>query len=607
MRGWAVLGLGLLVGLFSLAFLRTAWVTEDAFISFRVIDNVLHGHGLTWNPGARVQVFTHPLWLGLLTPLVALANSPYHAAIALGYACSVGTLLILVATLEGPTLLAFLWPVSLLWSRAFVDYSSSGLENALLHLLLAGYGYLAVRDEARPGRKRWLGSLAGAVFLTRPDALILLLPSLLAEVWPPRAHPFSRLGPLLLGLAPAGLWVCFSLFYYGAPVPNTALAKAQTGLPLAESARQAWAYLHWSLVHDRMTLCLLLGALGFGIGRGRGPSRHLALGLLAWFGYLVWVGADYMGGRFLSGAVVLAVLVLGRTLRDRPLTTAWALGLLLLLQGGALSFTVLSPSTFRNDKIDPSGIADERGFYYNQLGLIPVLRRGDWGSHGWFLEGRDLARAPGIYLRGTIGLAGYAAGPDVIWIDPLALADPFLARLPARDHNRVGHYERAFPPGFLESRLQGRNRLVDGQLAKLYDDVQWATQAPLLDGRRLGAIWRLNAGAHPTPGTAAFARNAIGLPGIPVETLSPCSFFGLAYGRGAGATWRLEPRGQGIAVAPVLFSRRYPESDPYLATRGSILEQDSRHGARKAMGWQAVPGTPSGTDPFIVSRSPWQK
>lgn len=579
-RGWAVLGFGLLVGLFSLAFLRTAWVTEDAFISFRVIENLLHGHGLTWNPGARVQVFTHPLWLGLLTPLVALTNSPFHAAIALGYACSVGTLLILVASLEGPTLLAFLWPASLLWSRAFVDYSSSGLENALLHLLLAGYAYLAVRGQALPGRKKWLGFLAGAAFLTRPDALILLLPSLLAEVWPPRAHPLSRLGPLLLGLVPAALWVCFSLFYFGAPVPNTALAKAQTGLTLAESARQAWAYLHWSLIHDRMTLWLLLGALGFGIGRGRGPSRHLALGLLGWFGYLVWVGADYMGGRFLSGAVVLAVLVLGRTLRDHPLTTAYALGLLLLLQGGALSFTVLAPTTFQNGTIEPSGIADERGFYYDQLGLIPVLRRGNWRSHGWFLEGRYLAQAPGIYLRGTIGLAGYAAGPGVIWIDPLAIADPFLARLPARDHNRVGHYERAFPPGFLESRLQGRNRLVDGQLAKLYDDVQWATQAPLLDRRRLGAIWRLNTGAYPMPGTAAYARNAIGLPGIPVETLGQLSFFGLAYGHGAGATWRLEPRGKGVAVTPVLFPRRYPESDPYLPTTRSILKQDSRPGAR---------------------------
>src|SRR5437879_502662 len=43
--------------------LRNTWICEDAFITYRVSDNWIHGFGLRWNPLDRVQVYTHPLWL----------------------------------------------------------------------------------------------------------------------------------------------------------------------------------------------------------------------------------------------------------------------------------------------------------------------------------------------------------------------------------------------------------------------------------------------------------------------------------------------------------------------------------------------------------------
>ena len=65
---------------------RTAWVSDDAFITFRTIDNILHGFGPRWNIDERVQTFTHPLWLLLLTPLVAITGNPYLASIGLSLA-----------------------------------------------------------------------------------------------------------------------------------------------------------------------------------------------------------------------------------------------------------------------------------------------------------------------------------------------------------------------------------------------------------------------------------------------------------------------------------------------------------------------------------------
>ena len=46
--------------------LRRAWVCDDVFISFRYVDHLLRGQGLVFNPGERVEGYTHFLWVILL-------------------------------------------------------------------------------------------------------------------------------------------------------------------------------------------------------------------------------------------------------------------------------------------------------------------------------------------------------------------------------------------------------------------------------------------------------------------------------------------------------------------------------------------------------------
>jgi len=47
--------------------IKTAWVCDDAYITFRTIDNFVNGYGLRYNVVERVQAFTHPLWLFIVT------------------------------------------------------------------------------------------------------------------------------------------------------------------------------------------------------------------------------------------------------------------------------------------------------------------------------------------------------------------------------------------------------------------------------------------------------------------------------------------------------------------------------------------------------------
>ena len=64
------------------AIVKCAWICDDSFITMRSVDNLLHGRGLTWNPGERVQVFTHPLWLLVLTVADLLSPSAFFDSTA---------------------------------------------------------------------------------------------------------------------------------------------------------------------------------------------------------------------------------------------------------------------------------------------------------------------------------------------------------------------------------------------------------------------------------------------------------------------------------------------------------------------------------------------
>jgi len=268
-----------------------------------------------------------------------------------------------------------------------------------------------------------------------------------------------------------------------------------------------------------------------------------------WVAYLFYVDADYMGGRFFSGPVVLESILLGFQLRKHGGKARAAFAVFLLFSVGALSTTLFSPSTFDRRGISAEGIADERGFYYQQLGALPVLHRGNWFSHPWLVQGHALRNRPGVYTRCAIGMTGFAGGPDLYWIDPLALTEPFLARLPARSGSRVGHYERALPQGYLESTVTHENLISDHALHRLYDDVELATRAPLGAPGRLAAIWRLNV-QKSSYANSSFDREAVGLPGVDVKSNSKFSCYGIPYG--GDGIWKID--GPPVKVRKVILA-----------------------------------------------------
>ena len=534
-RNRLLLGLALLA--FILLFLRTAWVGDDVYITLRTVDNFVNGYGLTWNAAERVQSFTHPLWMFLLTAIYLPTRDAYFAALFASFLASFLTFW-LVARRDG---FAWLGVAVLLFSKAFADYSASGLENPATHLLLVLFFiyFIEKRSAKSPdfafGSKPFqsletlesdlvrLSFLAALLALNRLDAILFVLPALVHLLLPPslRGGWFSRrsnpradeeiasqkplamtIRQMLLGFLPLIFWEAFSLFYYGFPFPNTFYAKLGAGIPQNELLMQGLVYFFDSFQRDPLTLTVIFAGIILALWRGQIRERLLALGSLLYLGYVLSIGGDFMSGRFFTASLVVSALLLIHLLRD--LAPRWkyaAIGAVIVL--GLFA----APPNFILDLNQPrftdrdlvTGINDERAYYYPISGLMNYRPGRDipFSGEGWVEHGKALrASGKSVVDEKNVGFIGYFAGPRVHIVDLYALCDPLLARLPSQSPGkwRIGHFERTVPEGYVQTLRTGVNQIADPNLATYYDALALITRGPLFSRERLLAIWKMNTG-----------------------------------------------------------------------------------------------------------------
>jgi len=277
--------LATLVTVFAYVFVANSWVGDDAYISFRVVENLVQGYGLTYNPPERVQVFTHPLWLLLHVPAYLITGEVFYSTLALSFVTSLAALVVAVRWLRVPRAVLLLGMV--LSSKAFIDYTSSGLENPLSYLLLAFFLTRLLHDLDRGRRSftaRELASyvcLASLAFVNRIDSVLPYGPVLLWMI----ARSFASirwrvLTAVALGALPALIWETFALAYYGFALPNTFYAKVATGIPESLLFRQGLVYVVNSLGYDAVTLSIIAVAAIAGLLIRETPYAAISLGLL---------------------------------------------------------------------------------------------------------------------------------------------------------------------------------------------------------------------------------------------------------------------------------------------------------------------------------------
>jgi arabinofuranosyltransferase len=484
--------------IFGASVLKLAWVCDDAFITFRTIDNFVNGYGLRWNIAERVQTFTHPLWLMVLTPVYAVFGHVFYAVIGVSLVLGLSVVW-LTTTRFADHWLKVLWVgIAFAVSKAFAEYSTSGLENPLTHLLLVVFLCVYFLTPHSSRRLLFLSLLAGLLCLNRLDCLMMIAPVLAYEVWRGGLRPSWR--PLVFGLAPLAVWSLFSTFYYGTPLPNTAYAKLGTGISRAAAFDLGVSYYTSSLLLDPVTLCTIGAALMLVAVTRQRDECVVAVGVVFSGLYIVWIGGDFMSGRFFTASYLVAVVLVCRLMPARP-----------ALLGGALAATVIlgsvspvSPlrvraASYEGDlAISTDGIVDERGFYAGDCGLWAVIENGGEIRHVFANLGRKWkAMNPEVAMNETLGFAGYFIGPDVHLVGRFGLSDAFLARLPASGFEwRPGHYTRSFPQGYVGTLWKDENRIEDTNLAAFYDKISLVVGADLFSPGRLSALVGLNLGSY---------------------------------------------------------------------------------------------------------------
>lgn len=485
-----------------IVFVRNAWIGDDAFITMRVVDNFVHGYGLVWNVGERVQAYTHPLWMLLLVPVYAVTNNPYLTLYGLSLVISMLVVGLLLTKFTRHYREALLVCLLLLASTTFVDFSFSGLENPLTNLLLVVLLLVMFRWSLSPGRRLfWVTFVASVAGVNRLDTILLFLPVIGYTLFEARHLRWKAALILLAGFLPLILWLGFATFYYGFPLPNTYYAKLKTGMKTTEFIDQGKHYFQNAIRWDPITLLTIGAAVVLTALSRQKRQVALAFGIVLYLAYILYSGGDFMSGRFFCAPFVVAVgILLTLDYKTLPFTfdrrLYWYTALAVVVLGLIAEHPPLfvGPGSSGGD-VDRYGIADEKMVYYPQLGMLNQFEHNvphDFAAAG--LKAKAANETP-VYIL-SVGSAGYYAGPSIYIIDAFVLADPLRARLPTDGGRRVGHYERRVPAGYQDSLAHHKNELQSPALRQYYDKLLMLTQGDLMAPGRWQEILNFNLGRY---------------------------------------------------------------------------------------------------------------
>jgi hypothetical protein len=215
---------------------RYAFLTDDAFISFRYAENFARGNGLVFNAGQeRVEGYSNFLWVVLLAAGRVVGAAPENAAPILSLLATVA-LWGLVVRFEwrrresGPLAAVLVAPLLLAATRSVAVWSTSGLETRFFELCVVAGTLAAVHEHRRPSGSEPpipLSAIALALgALTRPDG-ILIGGCVIAASWilaPKRSRGVVARGAGVFAAVVSAHFLARHA-YYGAWLPNTYYAK----------------------------------------------------------------------------------------------------------------------------------------------------------------------------------------------------------------------------------------------------------------------------------------------------------------------------------------------------------------------------------------------
>jgi len=450
-----------------------AGLVDDSFIFLRYADNFASGNGPVFNPGERVEGYSSPLWMVLLTIVTACGADPVTRAGALSGILGFSLPLIILVALGMRQIDHF---IAALVAAAFLAthpsnafWSWTGMDSALFAVL----GLLTLVLVLRPSRPSpRSAALAGLAFslsaLARPEALAFLPVYLFYLIATDPEAPRHRLRILAGFLAPtvlvAGSFVMRRI-YYGAWLPNTYYAKADVDrmVLVANGA----AYLLSFLAANIFPIILFAALLTLALVRGetsRAPWLLLAALVFAAIATTVSLGGDHFPlHRFLLPSLAFIAFGLARGLGE---LTRW-FPKLTGFRAAVLALVVLAALGYSNFRLLQRSAADTHA---------QVMMAERWSEVGrWF----HANAAPESTMASiVVGAIPYYSGLDCI--DLLGLTDATVSREGAvYREGAVGHQRY-----HTDSVLARRPTYIVFNQSGLYDEPN-----PKIGLRHAFALW----------------------------------------------------------------------------------------------------------------------
>jgi hypothetical protein len=447
---------------------KLRWLGDDIFIAFRYVQNILAGNGFVYNPGERVEGYTHFLWLVMVSFLAWLKFSPLVTTQVLGILSSLGTLTLFafagykISKKHNYFILPFV-TIALALNYDYNVWATSGLETSFYTFLLSSAFYVYFFSDLRETRKLLLtGLLLCFSLMTRPDALLII----------GIANIFFVIGAFLKGdeikkifidvlylnLAMLVIYVPYFIWrynYFGFIFPNTYYDKLGSETLFEKGFYYLWLYFkpHFTsflivILPPLVLLPLLKGKIFQNLKDYLQDRWNCAFitSIVIVFAYLIIfvakVGGDFMHARFVIPVVPFIYFIIYYSLVKYLSFSKLNIALTILLACSYFETNIrfdVFKAPDKNGKIITTlnrDVADERWAYTTYLPIENDIKIGK-ALHRTF-QGIDAK----MLVRGGQACLGYFANFPYAQ-EYHGLTDTLIAHSKIPKRGRIGHEKHA--------------------------------------------------------------------------------------------------------------------------------------------------------------------
>ncbi len=379
---------------------------EDAYITYRFSQNLAEGNGPVFNPGERVEGYSNPVWMTMISLAFISGFEMSTFSRAGGFIFNLLSFMLVwlipIRFFGISRTSSFVAPVLYILFLPVHFHATSGLETSLYTFLILLLAYVLLSAKEKPCLYYAAGIIFLILSLTRPEGVIFFgfFCFYAVAAFIIKREPIKPILPaVILFVTGYSLFLLWRLSYFGLPLPNTYYAKGalpffiRTGLGYLTNKAFVTQYFYMPLI------CILItGFVKLSVNRALVIILLLfSAGILFSIGFS---GFDWMPFFRYTVPVVPLLIILCQIIISKLLESivlrkkiVWGIVCFLMLFFAVEQFLSDTAFNFRWKQIGDYAIHNQKTFaewYKKEIGTDPLLAIGDVGRIAFYSDARIL-------------------------------------------------------------------------------------------------------------------------------------------------------------------------------------------------------------------------